>query len=64
MPASVLDVPEPSQTISFGLLLLGEGSAWIDDVTFEIVGPDIPTTVRVEPVEQLPLLPVNLDFDA
>lgn len=60
----VLDVPEPSETISFGILLLGEGSAWIDDVAIDIVGTDIPTTVTVKPVAELPPRPINLDFDA
>ena len=40
----VLDVPESSVGVSFGFLLHGPGQAWFDDLTFDVVGQDVPTT--------------------
>ncbi len=40
----VLDVPEESIAIAFGILLGGEGQAWVDDLQLEVVGQDVPTT--------------------
>ncbi len=40
----VLDVPENSAIISFGVLLSGRGQVWIDELEFEEVSTDIPTT--------------------
>jgi hypothetical protein len=65
----VLDVPEQSQAIAFGLLLAGLGQVWMDDLTFEVVGNDVattakrPTTTRQRPTERLPKAPTNLDFE-
>lgn len=56
----VLDVPEDSASIAFGLLLLGKGQVWIDDVQFDGVGHETPTTATVRVEEQ----PLNLDFEA
>lgn len=42
----VLDVPEGSKDVLFGILIEGDGKAWVDDFNFEIVGFDIPTTNR------------------
>ena len=39
----VMDVPEGVKKIVFGLLLTGPGNAWLDDVTFDVVGGDAPT---------------------
>lgn len=33
----VLDVPEESATLNFGVLLSGTGKIWLDDISFEIV---------------------------
>ena len=41
----VLDVPENSQTITFGILLSGTGHAWLDEFKFEIVGKMCPLPV-------------------
>jgi hypothetical protein len=35
----VLDIPAQSDTLAFGLLLNGPGQIWLDDATFEILGP-------------------------
>jgi hypothetical protein len=40
----VMDVPEGAKKIVFGWLLTGPGNAWLDDVTFDVVGGDAPTT--------------------
>ena len=40
----VLDVPKGSQQLAFGVLLSGTGQVWIDDLKFEVVGKDVPTT--------------------
>ncbi len=40
----VLDVPPDSEKITFGLLLVGKGLAWVDDLRFEDVGDEVPTT--------------------
>jgi hypothetical protein len=58
----VLDVPEAADSIAFGVLLVGPGRVWLDAVTFEPVGRDVPTTGAEVPTLQ-PTAPVNLDFD-
>lgn len=76
----VLDVPEGSAGILFGVWMHGTGSAWIDDVALEVVGPEVPVTghpmaarapvdearVRQEAQRfaQVPARPANLDFEA
>lgn len=62
----VLDVPESSVGIAFGILVTGKGRAWIDDIEFEVVGKDVPTTgelIPKTPKAELPPQPVNLDFE-
>jgi hypothetical protein len=59
----VLDVPADATGIYFGVLLSGAGEVWINDVSFEVVGKEIPTT-NPAPVQApaLPSHPVNLKF--
>jgi hypothetical protein len=40
----VLDVPELSQEIAFGMLLSGGGQVWMDDLKFEVVDKSVATT--------------------
>lgn len=40
----VCEVPTDSDLIAYGLMIFGEGQAWVDDVTFESVGNDVPLT--------------------
>jgi ATP-dependent Clp protease adapter protein ClpS len=40
----VLDVPEAATNIAFGIMLAGRGRLWMDDVNFDVVGKDVPTT--------------------
>ena len=58
----VLDVPDASQQVAFGLLLTGAGQVWMDDLNFEVVGKDVPTTGS-GPTKRVPAAPVNLDFE-
>jgi hypothetical protein len=56
----VLDVPQESTDIAFGILLDGPGQTWISDIQFAIVGLDIPITT----LESLSDQPTNLNFTA
>jgi hypothetical protein len=40
----VLDVPDEALAIALGVLLVGEGEAWMSDFNVEIVGPEVETT--------------------
>ncbi len=40
----VLDVPQESVYVAFGILLSGRGQAWLSDVRFEEVGTEVPVT--------------------
>lgn len=59
----VLDVPKKSVHIAFGILLRGKGQAWIDDLKFEVVGRDIPTTDLSKDKKLYSKRPLNLDFE-
>ena len=59
----VLDVPELAEMIAFGVLLEGPGHVWLDDVEFETVSDDVPTTSR-QTTPIVPERPLNLDFSA
>lgn len=71
----VLDVPESSVNINFGINLRGKGEAWVDDFRFEVVGMDVGTTnmlptegkefkrPQTESSYSYSLEPVNLDFE-
>ena len=59
--AIVLDVPLEAKGLAFGVLLGGAGQVWMDDLKFEVVALDVPTTgmgSRRNSVE-----PKNLDFE-
>jgi hypothetical protein len=58
----VLDVPDHATEIAFGLLLTGNGQVWMDDLKFEVVGNDVPTTGNRLDKETVSA-PVNLDFE-
>jgi hypothetical protein len=60
--AIVLEVPSTASGLAYGLLLTGEGQAWLDDVRIERVGPDVPTTVDPEWVGSH-LEPFNTTFE-
>ena len=58
----VLDVAPEAKDIAFGILLDGAGGVWLDDLTFEIVDPSVPTTGTGMGGE-LAAAPKNLDFE-
>ncbi|PEZ70758.1 AraC family transcriptional regulator [Bacillus sp. AFS017274] len=58
----VLDVPENSAIISFGVLLSGRGKVWIDELEFEEVSKDTPTT-NIDYGSDLLDGPANLSFE-
>lgn len=55
----VVDVAPVGDRVSYGLLLSGKGTAWVDDFRIEVVDPDVPATDKIGPVGR----PRNLDFD-
>lgn len=57
----VLDVPEDSASIHFGVLLIGKGKVWSDGFRFEEVTEKVPTTNMLA-AQSLPKKPSNLDF--
>jgi hypothetical protein len=60
----VLDVPEASVYLAFGILLEGKGQAWIDAIKLEPVSKDVPTTKPSPEKEPIyPEKPLNLDFE-
>jgi C-terminal processing protease CtpA/Prc len=42
----VLDVPPDAVSMVTGLILVGQGTVWGDDLRIDVVGPNIPTTGR------------------
>ncbi len=63
----VLDVPEKSTTIGFGVLLSGVGSLWLDDFELNVVDQDVESTDtswngRSCGIQYQNLGPVNMDF--
>ena len=57
----ILDVPEDSASIHFGVLLIGKGKVWSDGFRFEEVSETVPSTNMLSQ-EHLPKVPCNLDF--
>jgi AraC family transcriptional regulator len=57
----VLDVPEQAVSISFGLILVGEGAADLSDARLDQVDESVSVT-NVKPGRPLPSTPKNLDF--
>lgn len=62
--AIVLDVPQNSVDIAFGILLQGVGRVWIDNVQFEVVGQEVSTTQLKENTSPPLPQPINLGFEA
>ena len=57
----ILDVPEQSEAIAFGVLLVGQGEVHLDDLRFEVVGQDVAVTGNETP--GLRPEPANLSFE-
>ncbi|MMZ59302.1 Multiple antibiotic resistance protein MarA [compost metagenome] len=58
----VLDVPKNSAVIAFGVLLSGNGQVWIDELKFEEVDKQTPTT-NIDFSADLLDEPTNLSFE-
>lgn len=60
----VLDVPQESTNIAFGVMLGGKGDVWIDDFSFEKVGKDVAVTdCPCSPKSKRETPAVNLNFE-
>jgi hypothetical protein len=67
----VLDLSEDAEEIFFGFLVAGKGRGWVDDIAFDVVDKDVPTTgLEVQPMDRqgepnkdFPKEPKNLDFE-
>lgn len=57
----ILDVPQESADVAFGILLSGKGQVWIDDASLEPVADAVPTTGGSR---DLPRTPLGLDFES
>lgn len=61
----VLDVPDQAIAIAFGLLLIGQGNAWVDDVTLATVSRRVKITGFTSTRDDdLPSKLVNPDFES
>jgi hypothetical protein len=68
----VLDVPAEAEEIFFGFLVAGKGRGWVDDIKFEVVNNDVPTTaLELKPMDRqreltkdVPKEPTNVDFES
>ena len=59
----VLDVPKDATNIAFGVMLSGQGKVWMDDVSFEVVAQDVPTTDCPCSGKKSKKTPRNLNFE-
>ncbi len=59
----ILDIPEESSSIHFGVFLIGRGKVWADDFRFEEVDDKVETTNMLSQDHLLPKHPSNLDFN-
>lgn len=52
-----LDVPEEAISINFGVINAGTGQVWIDELSFEVVGKDVPVdSPRINKLPESPTL--------
>jgi hypothetical protein len=58
----VLDIPENSITINYGVLLGGDGEVWFDNFELTEVDKNVPLT-SLKKENKLPSQPINLDFE-
>jgi hypothetical protein len=60
----VLDVPNESTKIGFGVILSGKGKLWFDDITLDVVSEDTAVTDCQCSERHKPLAPRNLNFES
>ncbi|HEX2937266.1 MAG TPA: helix-turn-helix transcriptional regulator [Bacteroidales bacterium] len=60
----VLDVPEESGTLNFGILISGTGKVWFDDISFEVVDKlKVKSTSMKVDERKVQDKPSNIDFE-
>ncbi|MGM9924920.1 MAG: helix-turn-helix transcriptional regulator [Bacillus sp. (in: firmicutes)] len=59
----VLDIPQGSAVVSFGVLLNGTGQVWMDEVRFEEVDKDLTPTTNINYKQEVNEAPINLSFE-
>ncbi|MEO0573679.1 MAG: hypothetical protein AAF039_18410 [Bacteroidota bacterium] len=62
----LMDVPKDGYSMNFGVLLVGQGKVWLDDVKFEIIGESMEAfsdTLTTNQPYPFSLRPENLDFE-
>lgn len=60
---TILDVPEGSGKLAYGVMIVGPGKIWFDNVSFEIVDKPIPKISEVTNSNPTSIKPVNPDFE-
>jgi hypothetical protein len=60
--SAVLDVPSEASTINYGFFVKGSGKMWVNGLTIQPVGPEVPSTNMTKQARNLPKAPVNLGF--
>jgi hypothetical protein len=66
-----IDIPDSAVALSYGVQLVGTGTVWIDDVSFDVIGPydpahaeQVSSTVHPRPdLQKLSATPQNLNFE-
>jgi hypothetical protein len=58
----VIDVPQDVETIRMGLVLVGNGKAWLSDLKFEEVGKDVPVTTSKVEIDTAQILRQREDY--
>lgn len=58
----VLDVPQDVEMVRMGLILVGNGQAWLSDLKFEEVGTEVPVTTSKVEVDTAQVLREREDF--
>jgi hypothetical protein len=59
----VIDVPAGATSISYGAIVSGSGTVWLDDLTFELVDNSVPTTGSGNDYALPEREPINLGFE-
>jgi len=58
----VLDVPPNASTLNYGFFIEGQGKIWVNGVTLNPAGSEVPSTDMLVKKPALPEAPVNLGF--
>jgi hypothetical protein len=66
-----VDVPDSAVALSYGVQIVGTGEVWIDNITFDVIGPAdtdhaeqvAPTPHQAPDLQKLSPTPQNLNFD-